>query len=146
MITKEQWDLLRKFDEYFDNLRDTLVPDMGKADTVAGEIIRAMDRLVYRFLNDGDCVGIDYGNETCNGSYRYLCHMLQDKMPNLTYVSDDGKYMELLLEMMCVIMNYFHASPVIMTLRNTVDSRSDFDDPEDRNWDKEYDDYDGEDW
>ena len=48
------------------------VPRMGAAETVAGEIIRAMERLRYRHWNDGDMVGVGYGNETCNSSNRYL--------------------------------------------------------------------------
>lgn len=33
------------------------VPDMGKADTVGGEMARAVERIAYRFFNDGDNVG-----------------------------------------------------------------------------------------
>jgi hypothetical protein len=48
------------------------VPRLGAAETVAGEIIRAMGRLRYRYWNDGDMAGVGYGNETCNSSNRYL--------------------------------------------------------------------------
>ena len=53
-------------------LFDELVPASGKADTVAGEIIRAVNRIAYRNSNDGDHVGVGYGNETCNPAARYL--------------------------------------------------------------------------
>ncbi len=49
-----------------------LVPDTGKAECEAGEILRAYARLRYRFENDGDKLGIDYGNETTNAAGRYL--------------------------------------------------------------------------
>ena len=53
-------------------LFDALVPACGKAKTEAGEILRAYARLRYRFWNDGDKLGIDYGNETTNAAGRFL--------------------------------------------------------------------------
>lgn len=53
-------------------LYEELVPSMGKADTEAGEILRALGRIRYRYYNDGDMIGLDYGNETCNAPARYL--------------------------------------------------------------------------
>lgn len=55
-----------------ERLFDELVPSMGKADTEAGEIVRAYNRIAYRWFNDGDRLGIGYGNETCNAAGRYL--------------------------------------------------------------------------
>lgn len=55
-----------------DALFEELVPASGKADTVAGEIIRAVCRIGYRWFNDGDMVGVGYGKETCNPAARYL--------------------------------------------------------------------------
>ena len=31
-----------------------LIPPIGKADSMAGEIARAANQIVYRYLNDGD--------------------------------------------------------------------------------------------
>ena len=39
---------------------EELVPLEGKADTLAGEIVRAISRIGYRFYNDGDQVGVGY--------------------------------------------------------------------------------------
>ena len=61
-------DIEKKIDVLFDEL----VPGSGKADTVAGEIIRAVSRIGYRNYNDGDHVGVGYGKETCNPAARYL--------------------------------------------------------------------------
>ena len=58
----------KKIDEMFERL----VPVSGSCETVAGEIVRALTKIVYRFYNDGDCIGVDYGNETCNAAARYL--------------------------------------------------------------------------
>ena len=53
-------------------LFDELVPAQGKAESVAGEMVRAVNRIIYRYINDGDRVGIDYGKVTCNPAARYL--------------------------------------------------------------------------
>ena len=58
----------KKIDEMFERL----VPVSGSCETVAGEIVRALSKIVYRFYNDGDCIGVEYGNETCNAAARYL--------------------------------------------------------------------------
>lgn len=59
-------------------LFDKYVPFSGKADTVGGEVVRAISRIVYRNFNDGDCIGVDYGNETCNAPARYLKYITKE--------------------------------------------------------------------
>lgn len=59
-------------------LFDKYVPFSGKADTVGGEVIRAISKIVYRNFNDGDCIGVDYGNETCNAPARYLKYITKE--------------------------------------------------------------------
>ena len=49
-----------------------LVPSSGKADTEAGELIRAMMRLLYRDYNDGDVYFSGYGIESCGNAASYL--------------------------------------------------------------------------
>ena len=49
-----------------------LMPAEGKAKTLAGELVRALNRIGYRYYNDGDQIGIDYGNETCNPAARFI--------------------------------------------------------------------------
>lgn len=68
--------IIERLNGYFEKL----VPVQGKADTVAGEIVRALSRIGYRFYNDGDCVGVDYGCETCNPAARYLMDKLPDEL------------------------------------------------------------------
>ena len=50
-------------DAKFDELFDKYVPACGKANTLGGEIVRAINRIVYRYYNDGDTVDRYYGNE-----------------------------------------------------------------------------------
>ena len=53
-------------------LFDELVPVKGKAESVTGEMVRAVNQIIYRYYNDGDRVNLDYGKETCNPAARYL--------------------------------------------------------------------------
>lgn len=64
-------------------LFDELVPRSGKADSLAGEMIRAINRLDYRWFNDGDQIGVGYGNETCNAAARFLLYHGNQPMDQL---------------------------------------------------------------
>jgi len=63
-----QEETLRKNSELFEKF----VPNEGPALTVGGEAVRALNRLVYRFYNDGDKVGRGYGRESCGEAARFL--------------------------------------------------------------------------
>lgn len=49
-------------DKEFNEWYDKYVPISGNCNTLAGEIIRAINRLVYRWYNDGDTVDMYGGN------------------------------------------------------------------------------------
>lgn len=116
-------------------LHDELVPIMGVAETQAGELVRATGRLIYRFLNDGDKVGVGYGRETCNSSFRYLCEManklndveLAEALNSLddSFVKD-SEYKEHLETLAERISSQIEANPKLREIKNTVDSREDF--------------------
>lgn len=61
-----------KREHRLNELFEELVPASGKADCLAGEIVRAVVRIGYRFFNDGDRLGVGYGKETCNPAGRFL--------------------------------------------------------------------------
>lgn len=54
---------MTKNEERINKLFKELVPETGKADSLAGELVRAMSRIGYRFYNDGDQLGIGYGRK-----------------------------------------------------------------------------------
>ena len=56
----------------FDHLFDKLVPQSGPCDSLAGELIRAVNRLDSRWYNDGDRFFEDYGIETCGQPAYFL--------------------------------------------------------------------------
>ncbi len=68
---------MTKNHERINQLFEELVPASGKAENLAGELVRAMARIGYRWYNDGDQVGIGYGRETCNPAARFLIHKVK---------------------------------------------------------------------
>jgi len=62
----------------FEHVFDVLVPNSGKCDTLAGEIIRAINKLEYRWFNDGDRFNEDYGIETCGQPALFLANIEVD--------------------------------------------------------------------
>jgi len=53
-------------------LYDVLVPGSGKTGTVEGEMLRAINRIVYRWWNDGDKFYEGYGAETVGPAHSFL--------------------------------------------------------------------------
>jgi len=49
-----------------------LVPSMGNAGTMEGEILRAINKIVYRYYNDGDRYFEGYGCETAGPCHAFL--------------------------------------------------------------------------
>ena len=68
------------FDEWF----QYLVPSSGKAATVAGELVRAINRVAYRDWNDGDLFYQGYGRHTCGAPVVYLMYNVEETYPELT--------------------------------------------------------------
>ena len=113
-------------------LFEELVPAKGKADTVAGEIIRAVNRIAYRNYNDGDHVGVGYGNETCNPAARYLGEVagnhgdpagnrVQQAVIDMWGVADDDRYDKLVEALEEAVLAYLDEHPELKTTPNTED-------------------------
>lgn len=91
---------------------DLLIPEMGKADTKAGEIMRCIQRLLYRDYNDGDKFYNDYGLETCASSAAYLMDettgqvydILRDAMDDRS--ENDAGYTKMLNKVARLLINY----------------------------------------
>jgi hypothetical protein len=64
----EGWPTNKQFDQWTKDY----VPNSGKADTVFGEILRAVNQVAYRYYNDGDLFNEGYGAETVGSSALYL--------------------------------------------------------------------------
>lgn len=106
-------------------LFEELVPVSGKADTVAGEIVRAVTRIAYRNRNDGDHVGVGYGKETCNPAARYLMKKagadVAQAVSNLCGVWDDSHYDMLLERLEEAVLDYIEENPELKATANSED-------------------------
>ena len=130
-------------------LFEELVPAEGKADTVAGEIVRAVNRIAYRNSNDGDHIGVGYGKETCNPAARYLQTVGNREMRNI--ISDmwgclSERLYDAAMEMLIsVTLDYLDAHPELREKENTEDMWDYFIRSEDEDtWDDDEDEE--EDW
>lgn len=127
-------------------LFEELVPPSGKAETVAGEIIRAICRIGYRNFNDGDHLGIGYGRETCNPAGRYLAAKCSPEIARLVQdawgIYDDTMYDKKLAALEEAVLAYVEGHPELRQQEN-VDELWDYRDPY-----EDVDDYDEdeEDW
>lgn len=107
---------------------DELVPAQGKADTVAGELVRAMMRILYRDYNDGDLFYSGYGKETCGGSVVYLMDKVEDlERPFSNIVEnqyEDQYYTTELEDAAYILIEYLNNHPELFTQKNEEDSRN----------------------
>lgn len=107
-------------DKKLEVLFNELVPRIGKADSLAGEILRAAGRIGYRWSNDGDQIGIGYGKETCNAAARFLLIYgnkdIQVLVTALWGLSDYRKYSAVLDQLIGKIVDYVNDKPELRTL------------------------------
>ena len=97
-------------------LYDELVPGQGASDYVEGEMIRAINRIIYRFYNDGDKFWEDYGTETAGPAHAYLTS--SDRIPNeirsklesifdeIVHVPEDEAYTVAVKKALGVVLDY----------------------------------------
>jgi len=107
-------------DKKMEALFNELVPRIGKADTLAGEILRAAGRISYRWSNDGDQIGVGYGKETCNAAARFLLiHGNKDIQVLVTVLwglSDYGKYSATLDQLIGKTVDYINNTPELRSM------------------------------
>ena len=134
-------------------LFEELVPVSGKAATVAGEIIRAISRIGYRNCNDGDHIGVGYGNETCNPAGRYLDQKCSPEVGSAVYaiwgIEDDEQYDRGLEKLEQAVIDYLDAHPELFSAANNEDMwdyRNNEEDVDDEWEDEEYEDEGEEDY
>lgn len=107
---------------------DIVVPSSGKADSVAGEYVRAVMRLLYRDFNDGDKFFEGYGLETCGSSAQYLYDNGFETIETMleqatTLAEDDDRYTSLLENLAEEVIKKISEDTELWITLNTVDSR-----------------------
>ena len=132
-------------------LYNKLVPGQGDAETVEGEMLRAINRIVYRFYNDGDKYFEGYGTETAGPAHSFLVnanHPLKSAMIKLfDEPSGDNSYERMLKDVLDMILDYIESRQgkyTKNTLGGMFDYEPEFEEEEDDEDDYDYD-YDDED-
>lgn len=117
-------------EETLEVLFEDLVPRQGAADTVAGEMVRAMMRVLYRDSNDGDKFFMGYGLETCAGSVTYLAERIDTVANRVTKMldevfryEDDDRYTEALKGMTEDVIDHIMNNQELIFTPNEEDSR-----------------------
>ncbi len=103
-----------------------LVPSKDKADTVAGEIIRAIMRIMYRDYNDGDVFYSGYGVETAGPAAAYLMDKLPENLSNqlITIAENelkDDEYTDALETLETRIIDYLNNHQELIATKNNED-------------------------
>lgn len=109
---------------------EAYVPPSGNAPTLGGEMVRAMNRIGYRYLNDGDKLNDGYGRETVNPAARYLMAKGSDEVKDaLTkmwalytgYNMPDDDYEQMMNDLGEALMKQFDDNPDLFTTPNEED-------------------------
>lgn len=142
---------MTKNDKRLNTLFEELVPMSGKADSLAGELVRAAGRIGYRFFNDGDQLGIGYGKETCNPAGRFLLAKAPKEIGDLVAAlwgmqSEDG-YEAVLDILVGKVADYVEANPNLRSqpTEDMWDFRDRYEDVDDSWEEDEEEDYEEED-
>lgn len=104
-------------DARYDELFNKLVAPSGKSDTIEGEMLRAINKIVYRKFNDGDFVHTGYGIETAGSAFIFLKKMaakydldyLSGLLDELSEAGTDSTYDALLKKIQTEIIDYIES-------------------------------------
>lgn len=110
------------------DLTEQYVCSEGKCETLAGEILRAYNRIIYRYYNDGDVAGEGYGRETVNPALRFLFSQLPSikQFFEINYYDKslyfiDYDYETILNKIGFMILDHFEEQPELFTQINFYD-------------------------
>lgn len=130
-------------DDILDATYDFLVPDKGMCDSIAGELVRAIMRVMYRDWNDGDIFYEGYGRETCLPSVAYIIEQFPDMYDDFDKIAREqldefdytGKLEDIADE---ILSRIFYSDPeLFFWAPNSTDSR-DTDTSKYKDWEPKY--------
>ena len=135
-------------------LYNELVPGQGDAETVEGEMLRAINRIVYRYYNDGDEYHTGYGTETAGPAHSFLVnanHPLRSLVSTLFKTGTN--YEQTIKDVLDAILDHIESRQGKYTPNNEdmFDYEPEFEDNEfeeedydDYDYDDDYDEFDNE--
>ena len=124
-------------------LYDELVAGSGKSDTMEGEMLRAINRIVYRYYNDGDEYTTGYGTETVGPAHSFLVNANTGVRSAMNMIFTNGtNYEETIEDALEHILSHIEAKQGKYT-KNTAGDMFDYDaEFEDDTYEEDdYDDY-----
>ena len=122
-------------------LYDKLVPGNGDAETVEGEMLRAINRIIYRYYNDGDEYFTGYGIETAGPAHSFLVNANHPQRAAMKKIFGDGTdYEQTIKDALDTILDYIESRQGKYT-KNTLGGIFDYE-PEFEEEEDDYDDYD----
>lgn len=111
------------------------VPDIGKCDTLGGEIIRAFAKINYRWYNAGDKFWEGYGIETCGSSAFFLAENgFKSHIESMVEIYNNKEYDNKLIDLFNQVINYVEQHSEVFTIKNNQDSVCGFMDEADDKW------------
>ena len=128
----DAWESDEKLDKEIENWFKQYVPNTGAAPSIGGEILRAFSRIAYRWYNDGDYAGFDYGLETAGSACSYLYSVLNFEFSryiiNLIDIrpeeGNEKKYTNALISLEKEIVDYLNSHPEVFNKDNDDDYQS----------------------
>jgi hypothetical protein len=108
--------------KFMDAAYEAYVPWSGHANTLGGEIVRAINRIVYKFYNDGDTVQHYY---SAAYNHSWACDsFLENHVPNyntLRHEASDIEFEKKLSKNFNHIAEYLRNNPVLFQVPNSFD-------------------------
>lgn len=152
------WDYFDKFDP----ISEEYLPDRGEGDNMATQIVTAINKLVYKWYNDGDVFDNTHGMEGWWNDLSSYANWLYNNIPgaddilvNIEMCSTDSEYENLLKD----LADYCLDAEFLKTYATTPKKGSvyecsgpfkfveeDEDEDEDEDYDDDYDEEDEDEW
>lgn len=123
--TANNWGGLNATDnKWHDAMYDRYVPACGKCNTLGGEILRAINRIVYKFYNDGDTVS-RYYSSSYNHSYgaeKFLQKHVPSYVPMRDISYDDiTEFEEAVCKNLKRVVDYLRKNEALFKVENNED-------------------------
>lgn len=121
--------------ELRDTLFEALVPEVGKAETSAGEMLRAVHQIGTIYFTEKEKYFSGYGLEIAGSSAIYLSKvnkaletLITKLYPEQYFITTnrDKSYTNFVLTLEAKIVQLIKSNPELVLKRNTVDSRTNY--------------------
>ncbi len=116
------WGGLSNADNAFhDNMWDMHVPACGKAKSLGGEILRAIDRIIYKYYNDGDTVALYYSSDYNHsyGAEKFLSKHVPGYEPMRDVPEND--FEDKACKNLKTVVDYLRNNPALFEVENQED-------------------------